>query len=76
VQKEPKDIYPDELLDSQKKARYFLYLKVGNMQDILDMTPWDFWGVCEAAAEQNKKPAHRELKQSQKDMIERTKHGD
>ena len=49
------------------------------MQDILDMSPWDFWDVCETLIENNKrssgKPSIKPLKQSQKDMIKKVKHG-
>ena len=68
-------IYPEELLDKQRKSRYYLFLKVGNMEDILNMTIWDFWGICEAAGEQNKPGQHKQLKESQKDMIKRAKDG-
>ena len=72
-----KFIYPDELLENQRNARFQLYLKVGDMDDILNMAPWDFFGVCETLHENNsRKPGkHKPLKQSQMDMIKKVKNG-
>jgi len=70
-------IYPEIQLENQKKARYQLYLQVGNMEDILNMAPWDFNGVCETLHENNKrssgKTITKPLNERQKDMIKRSK---
>lgn len=72
-----KIIYPKEVLDNRRKIRYSLYLKVGNMEDILNLTPWDLEGVLDVAEEQaealSDKKSIKPLTQSQRDMIKRTK---
>lgn len=74
---ENKIIYPAEHLDKQRTARYQLYLNVGNMEDILNMTPWDFQGVLKTLSDNNRqrsgKPKFRNLRQSNKDMIKASK---
>ena len=66
-----------EQLENLQEARYSLYLEVGNMQDILNMTIKDFYGVMEAAKARSErmsgKPTVKKLKQSQKDMIAKAK---
>lgn len=72
---ENKIVYPSELLESKQKMRHSLYLRVGNMKDILQLTPWDFEDIFDVAYEQtpegSKEP--KPLKQSQKEMIEKQK---
>jgi len=68
-----KTIYPEEHLENFNEAIYSLFLKVGNIEDILNMSPWDFYDISEFATIQNKKTPHKQLKESQKDMIKRAK---
>jgi len=49
------------------------------MEDILNMTPWDFNDICQFTVERsdtlNKKSSTKPLRQSQKDMIAKAKGG-
>jgi hypothetical protein len=64
-------IYPYDLLEKQRRARYQLYLKVGNMEDILNMPPWDFFDLMRVAGE--KPTSTKGLSDRSKDMIEEAK---
>lgn len=76
-----KTIYPEIALENQRKSRYHLYLHVGNMRDILDMTPWDFDGAMKMIEENPQiwyphakpKTKYRELDERNRDMIKRAK---
>ena len=68
-------VYPRDLLSNQRRARYQLYLRVGNMSDILDMAPWDFFDVCMTAGEESKKGSTKDLSDRSKDMISEAKDG-
>jgi hypothetical protein len=46
------------------------------MEDILNMSPWDFNGLVEVAGRKKQRTPHRPLKESQKDMIRRSKEMD
>ena len=69
------------MLDNQRKARYHLFLHVGNMRDILDMTPWDFQGALKMIEESpqiwypnaKSKTKYRQLDDRNKDMISAAK---
>lgn len=65
----------DEQLDNMKTWRYRLYLNVGNMDDILNMSLDDFKGVVEVMIHEETPVEKRFKKQSksQKDMIKRLK---
>jgi len=79
--KKDKIIYPTVVLENSRKARYHLFLHVGNMEDILNMTPWDFQGAMKMIDENpqiwypNAKPKtkYRELDEQHRDMIKRAK---
>lgn len=43
------------------------------MDDIKFISPWEFYDVAEFAGQQGKKNKWKPLKESQKDMIERSK---
>lgn len=68
-----KIVYPKEQLEKFREAIYSLFLKVGNMKDIMDMPPWKFYDVTEFAGQQGKKNKWKPLKESQKDMIKKAK---
>ena len=79
--KTEKTIYPAIVLENQRKARYHLYLHVGNMQEILDMTPWEFDDIMKMVDEHpqiwypnaKSKTKYRDLNEQNKDMIKRAK---
>lgn len=66
-------VYPRDLLSNQRRARYQLYLQVGNMSDIMNMSPWDFFDLMKVASE--KKGQTKEMSDRSKDMIKEAKDG-
>lgn len=70
-------VYPREQLENTKRLRYQLFLRVGNMSDILALTPWDFYGIVQEAGEENErisgKTSTKPLSESQMDMIKKAK---
>lgn len=72
-----KIVYPREIYDNRKKLRYSLYLRVGNMNDILSLPAWEIDEIARVSKDINDessgKKGFKPLTQSQRDMIQRAK---
>ena len=70
-------VYPNEIIENNRRLRYQLYLRVGGMSDILRLHPTDFFGIIEEANEESKKisgtTSVKPMKDSNREMIENAK---